>query len=316
MCRSDLLPLLLLTQTGGHLHEAGGGLHDAGGGLLQRESISWQKSTFYSLNRTLSTCCHAVQFNCNVERPDCSRACADFLEDKGDRKFVWQGKYCDGRLLYEGLLGSDGGTVRGLVNEGRWEVVSQSDCPIHSNTKVFLKALSGTWCPEEEQYWEDDDWLSEDTCYSCNCTSMPTTTTTVTTSATTSTTTSIPAVDEDTFEWGNWAGILVGALILFLFFASCLLHHKCRGRRSNRSNTNDPSFNNLQRSLPQAPSTMPIPGQQTYQHSTTGAESTTSPWTFLNSRTIEGGDISPSAPPGELKASNMPPPSYAEAMNM
>ena len=213
-----------------------------------------------------------------------------------------------------------------VVNEdGRWEVASQSECPIHSNTKVFLKGLSRTWCPEEEQYWEDDDWLSEDTCYSCDCTSMPTTTTTPSptittsfiTSATTSTTTSVPAVDEEPFEWSYWAGILVGALILFFFFASCFLHHKCRGRRSNRSNTNDPSLNNLQRILPQAPSTMSIPGQQTYQHSTTtGAESTTSPWTFLNSRTIALGDTSSSAPPRELKAPNMPPPSYAEAMNM
>ena len=212
-----------------------------------------------------------------------------------------------------------------LVNEGRWEVVSQSDSPIHSNTKVFLKGLSQTWCPEEEQYWEDPHWQSEDTCYSCDCTSMPTTTpmgpTTITTphsttSTTTSTTTSVPALNEDSFKWSNWAGILVGALILFLFFASCFLHHKCRGRRSNRSNTNDPSLNILQQNLPQAPSTMSIPGQQTYQHSTTVAESTTSPWTFLNSRTIEGGEGSPSAPPQELRAPSMPPPSYAEAMNM
>ena len=209
-----------------------------------------------------------------------------------------------------------------LVNVGTWEVASQSDCPIDYNTIVFLKGLSQTWCPEEEQYWEDPHWQSEDTCYSCDCTSMPTTTPTtittpiITTSTTTSTTTSVPALNEDSFKWSNWAGILVGILILLLFFASCFLHHKRRGRRSHRANTNDPSMNNFQRSLPPTASTMPIPGQQTSQHSTTGAESTTSPWTFLNSRTIGGGEGSPSAPPEELKAPKMPPPSYAEAVNM
>ena len=322
MYRSDLLLLLLVTQTGGYLH------HDAGGGLLQVESMSQQKSNFSSLNQTPSTCCQAVQFSCNVERPECSWACSDFLEDKGDRKFVWQGKYCDGRTLYEGLLGGHGGTVMSLVNVGTWEVASQSDCPIHSNTKVFLEGLSQTWCPEEEQYWYWYNWQSEDTCYSCDCTSVPTTsgsttsttiTTPIITTTTTSTTTSVPAANEASFEWQNWAVILVGILIMLLFFASCFLHHKRRGRRSNRANTNDPSLNNFQQSLPQTPSTnppMPIPGQHTSQHSTTGAESTTSPWTFLNLRTIEGGEGTPSAQPEELKAPNMPPPSYAEAVNM